>query len=220
MSILHFYFLNSIWLGLLTSFTPCVICAGLTILSYITQKTKDKKQMALYVASYALGRAVFYTIVSLIINLFVDNIDSAKLFLVNRANIVIGIIMIFVSLVLIDLINIDLPKFNIVEKIKRKTGESKYFSSFLFGILFAGMFCPVTASLFLSNFLNNQSISSSFFYGISTAFFVLILAFIMIFFESKFQIFEKNIELIKHYSSKVTGIIFFLMGIGLIFKLF
>lgn len=220
MSILHFYFLNSIWLGLLTSFTPCVICAGITILSYITQKTKDKKQIAIYVASYALGRATFYTIVSLILNLFVNNMNSAKLFLVNQANLIIGIIMILISLVLLDLIKINLPKLNIVEKVRSKTDNSKYFSSFLFGILFAGMFCPITASLFLSNFLNNQSILSSFIYGLSTTFFVIISTCMIMFFEYKFQIFQKNAEKIKQYSSKITGIIFFLMGIGLIFKLF
>jgi hypothetical protein len=159
-------------------------------------------------------------VLTLILHLFIDNTIAIKSFLENKANTIVGIIMIFISLIMLNIINLHFPDFKMVEKIRNKTSKSPHFFIFLFGILFAGMFCPVKVGLFMANFLQNQSILSALIYGFFTGTTMILLSITMVLLEEKFNIFKNNSEKIEKYTSKITGIIFFIMGLGLIFELF
>ena len=213
--------INSIILGFLTSITPCVLSANLAVLSYITKKSNNPKYIFFSNLFYMFGRAFVYTIISIVLSFFVDKIEIISLFLQNKLNVILGLILIIVGLSLLDLINIEFLHFSFVEKIRKKTRDSKYLGSFIFGLLFAGMFCPITASLFIGNFIqSHKNVLSFILYGLMTGLPAFILGLILIFSSKKFAIVGNAIETFEKYSSKITGIIFLLMGILLIFKLF
>ena len=213
--------LNSIWLGLLTSITPCVFTAGVAVISYINNNKTNHKNFLTSSFLYVIGRTFFYTILSLILSIFVDIIDLVSVFLYDRLNIILGVILVFVGLVLLDLINLGFLHFSFVGKIRERTDKSKYIVSFIFGILLAGMFCPITASLFIANFLQSQNNTLSYMtYGFTTGLPVIVISLILIFSKNRFSKLNKNLEKFKEYSSKITGIIFLLMGVFLILKLF
>lgn len=211
---------NSLILGFLTSITPCVLTADVAVLSYTTKKSNNSEYILFSSLLYMFGRAFVYTIISIILSISIDNIDLVSSFLQNKLNLILGFILIIVGLALLNLINLEFLHFSFVNKIKEKSDSSKYLGSFILGILFAGMFCPVTASLFISNFLQNQKSFLSFIiYGLMTGLPTLILGLIVIATKNIGKIY-KFIEIFEKYSSKITGAIFLLMGIFLIFKLF
>lgn len=213
--------LNSLWLGLLTSITPCVFTASIAIISYINRKPGSSNHVFVSSFLYVIGRMVFYTILGAILSIFVDGIASVSTFLSNRLNIILGIILIFVGLTLLDLINVSFLHFSFVGKIREKADSSKYVGSFIFGILFAGMFCPVTASLFIANFLQApNNILSFMLYGFTTGLPAVILSLLLIFSRNRFNKLNEKLEKFEKYSSKITGAIFLVMGIFLILKLF
>lgn len=213
--------LNSLWLGFLTSITPCVFTANIAIISYISKSKNCSKHIFNSSILYVIGRMVFYTILSLILSIFVDSITSVSTFLSNKLNIILGIILIFVGLVLLDFIDVGFLHFSFVGKIKEKADKSKYILCFIFGVLFAGMFCPITVSLFIANFLQApNNIFSFILYGFTTGLPAIILSLLLILSKNKFSKLNKKLEKFKEYSSKITGVIFMLMGIFLILKLF
>lgn len=213
--------LNSLLLGFLTSITPCVFGASIAIVSYINRNKNDFNSVLTSSFLYVIGRMVFYTILAVVLSIFINEIDLFSSFLSNELNIILGIILIFVSLILLDLINVNFLHFSFVGKIREKTENSKYFGSFIFGILFAGMFCPVTASLFMTNLLHApNNILSFMLYGFTTGLPAIILSLLLIFSKNKFNKLSEKLEKFEKYSSKITGVIFLVMGVFLILKLF
>ncbi len=216
-----FLLFNSLLLGFLTSITPCVLTANVAVLSYTTKKSNSSKNILLSSFVYMLGRTFVYTIISLILSFFVEKVETISLFLQNRLNIILGVILIIIGLALLDIINLEFLHFSFAEKVRERAKNSKYFSSFILGLLFAGMFCPITVSLFISNFLQNPtSILSFLIYGLMTGLPTLLLGIIVVFSSKKINKIYKAIEVFEKYSSKITGTIFLLMGILLTFKLF
>ena len=213
--------LNSLWLGLLTSITPCVFTASVAIVSYINRKPDNSNHILASSLFYVIGRMLLYTVLGAILSIFVDSVGTVLEFLPNKLNIILGIILIFVGLILLDLINVGFLHFSFVEKVREKTDNSKYIGSFIFGILFAGMFCPITASLFIANFVQApNNIFSFMLYGFTTGFPAVVLSMLLIFSKNKFSKLNEKLEKFEKYSSKITGVIFLAMGIFLSLKLF
>lgn len=213
--------LNSLWLGLLTTITPCVLSANMAIISYVNKKSQNSAYLISSTLFYMLGRILFYWALTVIILTVVDKVDSIVSFLQNELNIILGFILIFVGLVLLNVIDVNFGCLNFIEKIKNRTDKSKYFSSFAFGVLLAGMFCPVTASLFIANLIHYPTIVlSPLVYGFGTGVSALCVAVLLVVSRNRFQKFYKHLNVFEKYSSKITGVIFILMGIMLIFKLF
>lgn len=213
--------LNSLWLGLLTSITPCVLSANLAIVSYSSKQKKNNGEVLFSSIFYLLGRIIFYTALSFALSFSIDKIEPVSQFLQNKLNIVLGIILVFVGMALLNIINLDFLHLSLGGKIRKKTDKSKYLGSFIFGVLLSGMFCPVTASLFIANLIQSNSNMYSFIlYGFGTGFTAFVLANLLVFSANNFKKFHKHLGYFEKYSSKITGIVFVTIGILLIFKLF
>ena len=217
-------FILPVWLGILTSISPCPLAANITAISYIS-KGKDKKTSIFNGLSYALGRVFAYITLTIIIVNFTDKISTIAMFLQNQATTYVAIILMIIGVFMLDIIPLNMGKFQVSSKILDRVSKMKYIGSFLLGILFALSFCPISAGLFFGNItglvMSKQTsiVGGASLYGLGTAIPVIISAFILTFAKEKIGGFFTNITKFEKFGRIAIAIIFIMAGLYiLLFK--
>ncbi len=213
-----FAFLSALWLGILTSISPCPLVANIAAISFLSKKAVHPKIVLLSGFLYTLGRMTAYTILGFIIINSMLSVPVLANFLQKYMNKILGPILLITGLFLTDLLKLKLPSISFSEKHHNRLANSGLTGNFLLGILFALAFCPVSAALFFGSLiplaLNNKlGISMPLIYGIGTGLPVLLFALaITLGMVSLSHLFHR-ITKIEYYTRKITGIIFVLVGL-------
>lgn len=140
--------LAALLLGLLTAISPCPLATNIAALSYVSKKLDDRRYTALASVLYTAGRIVAYTLVGVLLVLIGLNASRVSLFFQDYADRILGPLLIFFGLVMLDVIKFSIFKGRITAAIQEKIGDWGLVSSFLLGMLFALAFCPYSAILF------------------------------------------------------------------------
>ena len=210
-------FLNSLWLGILTSISLCHFSNNIVVISYLSKVINNPRKTLLLSFVYTLGRMFFYTSLGMILSFSMNKIGITALFLQKEMNILLGIIMIIIGLIILEVIKFDIKSFSFFDKLKEKFSDFSYIGSFFLGILFASALCPVSAGLFFGNLIQNKGNTLSFLvYGLGTGLPVILTSFILVFSTNKIGKFYNNISIFQKYSTKITGFIFVIAGIFLL----
>jgi cytochrome c biogenesis protein CcdA len=213
-------FLSALWLGILTSISPCPLAANIAAVSFLSKKINHPRMVLWSGLSYTLGRMIAYVVIGVILISSLAGIPATANFLQKYMNKILGPVLIIVGLFLLDILKLDFLDFSISGSSERqnKLAEMGIFGSFALGAIFALSFCPISAALFFGSLIplalnNNFGIAFPFIYGIGTGLPVVIFAIgITLGVQSIAHWFNKVTEL-EIYMRKVTGIIFVLVGI-------
>ncbi len=206
--------LTSLWLGILTSISPCPLTTNITAISYIGQKVGKPYYVLLSGIFYTLGRTALYTILGLALSLSFSSIPLVSQFLQNNMPYVVAPALILVGLMILDIIKIKLPKFGLKEDSQKNMEKQGLIGAFLLGIFFALALCPVSAALFLGNLIQTKgNVFSLILYGIGTGLPVLVLAFILAFSIKNIVKVYSKIVLFEKWARKITGWVFVIGGV-------
>jgi cytochrome c biogenesis protein CcdA len=134
--------LTAIVMGILINLDICPLVANLAAITYISQNSKNRKNVIIHGLSYSLGRIFSYTVLALLIYFGLSYFHFS--FLTNYGEKIAGIVMLLSGLIMLLLIN----KEDEDEEIKNKKPETGYWGSFLLGITLSLAFCPHSAALF------------------------------------------------------------------------
>ena len=205
--------LSSVWLGIMTSLSPCPLTTNVVALSYMGQKIGKPYYVLLSGLFYTLGRATLYTLLGFALSLSLASIPLVSHFLQANMVYIVAPTLILVGLVILDVLKIKLPRFFVKERLQSSLAKRGLIGSFSLGVLLALALCPVSAALFFGNLIQSQgNILALVFYGIGTGMPVLILAFVLAFsFKSVAKVYAK-IGAFEKYSRKVTGLVFVVGG--------
>lgn len=212
-------------LGIMTALSPCPLATNITATAYISRDISEKKNIFINGLLYTLGRALSYTVLGVILYLGASKFQVAKLFQQNGEKL-LGPLLIILGIFMLDLIKIKFGgKGNftdrITSKLKLKGGPLALF----LGILFALAFCPYSGVLFFG-MLIPMSIASPDglllppVFAFATGLPVIIIAYILAFSVSSIGNFYNKITVFEKWFRKVTGAVFILTGIYLIFTLY
>jgi len=202
-----------IWLGILTSISPCPLTTNIAAVSFISKTITHPYKVFLSGIGYALGRATLYTLLGIVLSFSLLSIPDVSVFFQNNMSYVLAPIMIVIGLVILNVIHFRLPQFNISEHGKKKIFEQGIVGSFLIGILFALALCPVSAGLFFGSLIQTQgAIPSLIAYGIGTGIPVIVVAFILSFSAQNIGRVYHKLIVFEQWSTKITGIVFVLIG--------
>jgi cytochrome c-type biogenesis protein len=209
---------SAIWLGILTSVSPCPLATNIAAVSFISRRLTQKKVVLLSGILYTLGRSLTYIVIGVLIVKTLVDVPILSDFLQRYVNKILGIILILVGMVLLDLLRIPLSLPSVSENVVKKLIEKGAFGSFLLGILFALAFCPVSAALFFGGLIPiavkaKAGIGLPLIYGIGTGLPVLLFAFLTAAGAVYINNLYHRITRIEFYTKKITGIIFILVGI-------
>ncbi|MGQ9487088.1 MAG: aromatic aminobenezylarsenical efflux permease ArsG family transporter [Armatimonadota bacterium] len=171
---------TALWLGLLSSVSPCPLATNLVALSFIAQQVARPSAVMISGFLYTLGRALAYTIVAVIVVTGLLNAPGLSYFLQNHFHRLLGPLLIVVGAVLLDIVSLPVPSNRLGLCCMERVSPGG-FSALLLGFVFALTFCPVSAALFFGALipLCLQSVVYHFYpllFGVGTAIPVVVFA--------------------------------------------
>ncbi|MBK7644647.1 MAG: sulfite exporter TauE/SafE family protein [Planctomycetes bacterium] len=144
---------TALWLGLLTSISPCPLATNVAALGYLARFTSSRRAQVFAGLLYTLGRALAYTLVGGLIAWGLLSAPALSGFLERHMNQLLGPFLVLVGMVLLGLLP-GLPSFGqLSPALQKRIAGRGLAGSGLLGFLFALAFCPVSAALFFGSLL-------------------------------------------------------------------
>lgn len=213
-----FALFSALWLGILTSISPCPLATNIAAVSFLSGKIDQPRKVLWSGLAYTLGRMTAYVVIGVILISSLAGIPATANFLQKYMNKILGPVLIVVGLFLLNILKLNFLDFSISSEKQNKLAEMGIFGSFALGAVFALSFCPISAALFFGSLIplalnNNFGIVFPFVYGIGTGLPVVIFAIgITLGIHSTTKWFNRITKLESHMR-KITGVIFIVVGI-------
>jgi cytochrome c-type biogenesis protein len=210
--------LSAIWLGILTSISPCPLATNIAAVSYLGKQVENTRGVFLSGLFYTIGRMATYAAIGALIVGSMLAIPDVSNFLQKYMNKVLGPVLIIAGMFLLGLISFSFGGGSGHERVKGIIEKNSIIGSFLLGLIFALSFCPVSAALFFGALVplavkQNSPVFLPLLYGAGTALPVIIFAlFIGISADLAAKAFNK-LTAVEIWFRRITGIIFILVGV-------
>ncbi|MCX5681417.1 MAG: aromatic aminobenezylarsenical efflux permease ArsG family transporter [Candidatus Omnitrophica bacterium] len=211
-------FAAALWLGILTSISPCPLATNIAAISFLSKKIVHPRIVLLSGIAYTAGRMLAYSLVGFIIISSLLSVPVLANFLEKYMNKIFGPILILTGLFLLDIFKFNMPSFSLSEKHQNNLAGSGIWGAFFLGIIFALVFCPVSAALFFGSLiplaLNHPAGTVlPFVYGVGTGLPVLFFAVVIALGVTSLSHWFIRLKNLEYYMRKVTGGIFILVGV-------
>jgi cytochrome c-type biogenesis protein len=144
---------GALWLGVLTSVSPCPLATNVAALSFLTRQVGRPSRVLASALSYTAGRAMTYTAVGTVAVLGLLSVPGLSQFLQRHLNQILGPVLVLVGMHIVGLINFGFSTRAGTESLRRRVAERGPWGALLLGMLFALSFCPVSAALFFGSLL-------------------------------------------------------------------
>lgn len=206
------------WLGILTSISPCPLATNIAAISFLDKKIVNPKVVFISGLVYTIGRMLSYALLGSIIISSLISVPVLANLLQKYMNKAFGPILIVTGLVLLDIFKITIPKFAPSMKFQNKLAESGIGGAFVLGIVFALVFCPISAALFFGSLIplaleSKVGVILPFIYGIGTGLPVLLFAVGIALSVKSLSSWFNRLTNLESYMRKITGVIFIFVGL-------
>lgn len=211
----------AIWLGILTSISPCPLATNIAAISYVGRKV-DKTRSVLFAGLfYTLGRTLAYIAVALLVTRSLQLIPGVSMFLQKYMNLAIGPLLIVVGLLLLGIFNVSFGG-GMGAGLQGKVDKLGIWGAGLLGIVFALAFCPVSAGLFFGALIplavKNNAVLMSMLYGIGTAVPVIGFSLLLAFAAHRIGEAFKKLTVIELWVRRLTAVVMIGIGIYLVVR--
>ncbi|QEG37070.1 aromatic aminobenezylarsenical efflux permease ArsG family transporter [Bythopirellula goksoeyrii] len=164
---------SALWLGLLTSISPCPLATNIAAISYIGRRVDNTRYVLLAGLLYTVGRVVAYVGLAFLLVSTALSVPGVSQFLQKYMHLLLGPTLIVVGMFLVGLIEINIGGGGVSESVKKRVDRLGIWGALALGVLFALAFCPTSAALFFGNVMASLSAGSTILlpllYGIGTA---------------------------------------------------
>ena len=96
---------SALWLGILTSISPCPLATNIAAISYIGRRVASPRQVLLTGVLYALGRTLAYLAAGRTPGASVLSVPELSMFLQRYMNKLLGPLLIVVAMFLLDMVS-------------------------------------------------------------------------------------------------------------------
>lgn len=212
------YLLTALWLGVLTSISPCPLASNVAAVSYISGSIKNRKSVVLPGLMYSLGRAVVYAVIAFAAVKSAESMPGIADFLQKYMNKILGPLLVIIGMFLTGLISVNMTSLSVPEKLQAKFANGGPAGAFVLGALFAMAMCPVSAAIFFGSLIPlaikaDSSIVLPLVYGLGTGTPVAVFAFAAAIGAKSMAKLYKNTSVFEKYAQVVTGVVFILAGV-------
>ncbi len=209
---------SALWLGVLTSISPCPLATNVAAVSFLSKKVTHPRLVFIAGLSYTLGRMVAYAALGWIIISSLLSVPQVAQFLQKYMAKALGPLLIVTGLILLEAITLRLPGMALSERHHNRLVEAGAPGAFLLGLIFALAFCPVSAALFFGSLIPLALNSKTgtllpFIYGIGTGLPVLLFSVAIALGATSLSHWFHRITKIEYYMRKITGAIFIIAGL-------
>lgn len=210
--------LSALWLGVLTSISPCPLSTNIAAISYIGRHLGSSRAALLAGALYTAGRTLAYVVLGAAAVWSLMSIVDVATFLQGTLHRLIGPLLIMVGLVLLGLLRFMLPSHGVGDRLKARVERMGPWGAGLLGIIFALSFCPLSAALFFATLIplavdRSSPILLPLLYGLGTALPVAAFAALIAFGASRLGAALERAQKVEHWARRVTAVIIIAVGI-------
>jgi cytochrome c-type biogenesis protein len=208
---------SALWLGILTSISPCPLATNLAAVSYISRELHSPWRTVISGILYALGRCFAYIVLAWLIVGSLLEVPAVALFLQGAMNRILGPLLILVGIILLGLIRLPGLNANWVGRLGEQVGRNGSWGALLLGGLFALSFCPVSAALYFGSLIpiameRQSPVILPMAYGIGTGLPVLVLSFALLGGLQTASLFFKRLSSWEKPARIITAAIFIAAG--------
>jgi len=216
--------LSALVLGLMTAISPCPLATNITAIGFIGKDIENRNRVFINGLFYTLGRAITYTAIALGLYFGADQFKFSGFFQ-QYGEKILGPILILIGFFMLDVIKVKFPMMgSLTSKIQSKKGWG-YFDALLLGMLFALAFCPYSGVLYFGMLVPMTISSASGLYlpiifAIATGIPVIIVSWLLAYTLSGIGSFYKRIKTFELWSRRIIAVIFILVGIYYLIRVF
>lgn len=142
---------TALWLGILTSISPCPLATNIAAVSYVGRQVGSTRAILLSGGLYVVGRTVAYVVLGAAAVWSLMSVVAVSSFLQGGLHRALGPLLIAVGLLLLGVLKFDMPSLGVSEGLKHRVDRWGVWGAGLLGIVFALTFCPVSAGLFFGS---------------------------------------------------------------------
>jgi len=208
----------ALWLGILTSISPCPLATNVAAISFIGQRLDRPAAVILSGLVYTLGRTLAYVALALVTVGGLLAVPPVARFLETSMNKVLGPALIATGVFLLELVPVSFTTFSAGERSRRLAETGGLAGAGLLGILFALAFCPVSAALFFGSLVPLALKAESPLllpaaYGVGTALPVVAFAVLVAVGTRQMARAFGVLQRVERWARRVTGAVFLLVGV-------
>jgi cytochrome c biogenesis protein CcdA len=208
---------SALWLGILTSVSPCPLATNIAAISYIGGRVVNTRRVVLAGLLYTLGRMIAYLGLALVLVNTMLSVPQVSMFLQQYMHVFLGPVLIVVAMLLLGLIPLDFGGSGVSERLKQRVDSLGIWGALLLGIVFALAFCPTSAALFFGNVVASlragSTIALPLLYGIGTALPVTLFALLIALGSQRLGQAFGAISRVEWWARNLTGTLMLLVGI-------
>ena len=142
---------SALWLGLLTSISPCPLATNVAAMSFIGRRVGNARLVVLTGLVYTLGRMVAYVGLGTLLVAGVLSIPQLSQALQQGMAKLLGPLLVVIGMVLLELLTVPTGNLPFAEGLRKRAESWGLLGAGLLGLIFALSFCPVSAALFFGS---------------------------------------------------------------------
>lgn len=214
----HIAAATALWLGILTSISPCPLASNITAVSFVSRRVGSPKLVFFAGFLYTAGRMAAYIAVGFLIVGAAFSVPGVANFLQKYMNAALGPILIVAGVILFEILPLKTFGFSPGEKFSSRMEKSGVWGAALLGFLFALSFCPISAGLYFGSLIPlsvkfHSSVLFPALYGIGTSIPVLIFAAVIAWSTGAIGKYFDWLTRIEKILRRVTAAVFLTVGV-------
>ena len=142
------YVVAALYLGVLTSISPCPLATNIAAISYIGRKVEDSRLVIKAGLLYTLGRCLLYLALAALLATTALSIPAVSIFLQKYMHLLLGPMFLLLGMFLVGLISVTSGGTMMSEGMQKRVDAMGVWGALPLGILFAVSFCPTSAAWF------------------------------------------------------------------------
>lgn len=208
---------SALWLGILTSISPCPLATNIAAITFIGKQVDRPSRVLLSGLVYTLGRMVTYVAIGMLVVASILSIPDIAMWLQEHMNKILGPVLLVTGILLLGIINVRLPGIGAGEGLQARVEAWGIWGAGLLGFLFALSFCPVSAALFFGSLIPlavdyQSSVLMPTVYGVGTALPVVVFAVVIAMGARYVGTLFARLNVIEKWARRVTAVVFIAVG--------
>jgi len=208
---------TALWLGILTSISPCPLSTNIAAVSYVGRRVGSGRAVLLSGVLYTGGRSLAYLVLGAASVWSLMSMVSVSTFLQGTFSRLLGPILIVLGLVLLGIFEFRVPSVGVSDGLQTRVDRAGVWGAGILGLVFALAFCPVSAGLFFGGLVplaveRSSPLLLPVVYGIGTALPVIIFAALLAAGARRLGAALDRVQVFERWARRVTAVVF--IGVG------
>ena len=208
----------ALWLGILTSISPCPLATNIAAITYVGRRVDQPRLVFAAGLLYTLGRIITYVALGVVIVsglLAIPQVSQVLQYYMHR---LLGPVLIVAGMFLLELIAFKFHGAGVSTRLQQQADRAGIWGALILGLVFALTFCPTSAALFFGSLIplsveHSSRVTLPLIYGLGTALPVVVFAVLIAVSTQLVSRAFNALSTVERWARRITGLVFIFVGI-------